>query len=712
MADAQEGPPDAQEGPPDAQEGPPDAQEVFLDAALRRARHVVIATDRSALVPALEETEEYAAGASEFFLSGRSAERALKGTSGPAGDDPDSYQLEFHAPMPNRHARALADRVQKRVLRGLTAEQKKTPPFEKIVRVRTVIFDQLLELSLGSRRIARISLLPRAAGTRTANVIQPAKVPARWARGRTLRSFGPELVLVGIYSALCDPSRTGDWADLAFDERILRARLLKEAWRQNKRGGAGGSSEICPGICRGNYRESGTFTHDGREYSLGRLLHDSQKLPVVEVPTSELAWVVTESRSSPDPARVARADLSAPVLVARTDESPSRLVALDGFHRIAAAIAEGRDALPAREISGDLLRAAARPSAPGAKIEGGSLPSGVPADPDERAAWGSIGGADLAAIAGAAAEATVGGASAEYQIVGATSAGASAEDLIVGTAVAGVPAENLIVGGRRRRPNRISSRSQARAPAVAPVVASRLLKLALESYAGPGRILVGEAAVDWKAAPRRLAFVADGTLGEEEEALRRALAPGLSPQYTLEGRVHDAHLPVDPRLRRLTISAVSAETGLRRPLVDVYNISQYSLCPFFEAHHSGADRILRIGTLPLVMRVLTAEFWVVLLLRRAGKLNEGSASSALADTLEAVRVAGKKLDLRLLGKPGKRGSDPPERLPDYGMVFPSEGKWYAGRVVDEVIAAKKAALKAREIRRAGNYYPLKERPGR
>jgi hypothetical protein len=196
-------------------------------------------------------------------------------------------------------------------------------------------------------------------------------------------------------------------------------------------------------------------------------------------------------------------------------------------------------------------------------------------------------------------------------------------------------------------------------------------------------------------------------LGDEEEALRRALAPELAAGHELTARTHDPHLPVDPRLRRLTLSLVQVETGARRPLVDVYNLPQYALCPFFTAHHPGAEQRLQIGTLPLVMRILLADLWTILLLRRAGRLKPGVAAAAAADTLDSIRVAGRKLDLRLVGRAGPRKSDPPLVLPDFALVFPTEGRWYAGRVLSEELAAKRAML--RSTRRAGNFYPLRER---
>jgi hypothetical protein len=243
-------------------------------------------------------------------------------------------------------------------------------------------------------------------------------------------------------------------------------------------------------------------------------------------------------------------------------------------------------------------------------------------------------------------------------------------------------------------------------PEISPAVAARLVRLILLEYAGPSRILVGEHAVDWRREPRRIQFVANESLGAEEETLRRLLIPGLSAGYELSAHQHDLFLPSDPRLRRLTLTLVRRDTGQRRALVDVFNLPQYTLCPFFMAPHPGAAKrtggevALPIGTLPLVLRLLVAELWYLRVLSRIGRLPPGRLDADISDVLESIRVAGKKLDLRLLGR-GK------ERAPEFSHVFPPTAEWYAGRVVDEALMSKRAQLKAGAIRRAPPYYPLR-----
>lgn len=69
------------------------------------------------------------------------------------------------------------------------------------------------------------------------------------------------------------------------------------------------------------YREGGTFTHEGRDYDL----------------------------DTPGPDRVRRADLSAPILVAPTDDGQETTV-VDGLHRLAKAVEDGVTHLPGKRV--------------------------------------------------------------------------------------------------------------------------------------------------------------------------------------------------------------------------------------------------------------------------------------------------------------------------------------------------------------------------
>lgn len=79
----------------------------------------------------------------------------------------------------------------------------------------------------------------------------------------------------------------------------------------------------------------GTFTNDGKEYDLNKVLADVDDLPKVLFFTTDLKWVLEYDK--PDLSRVEKAELSAPILVAYYGE---KFVVVDGLHRLAKAVTE------------------------------------------------------------------------------------------------------------------------------------------------------------------------------------------------------------------------------------------------------------------------------------------------------------------------------------------------------------------------------------
>jgi hypothetical protein len=107
-----------------------------------------------------------------------------------------------------------------------------------------------------------------------------------------------------------------------------------------------------------------TFTHNGAEYSLNRLLSITEAAPIEMVPVNQLAWVL--AYDSPEQARVDRADTTAPILVTFMQEPTvvsvgrgkvtitvpqGQKVVLDGLHRLARAMQDGIQVLPARMVT-------------------------------------------------------------------------------------------------------------------------------------------------------------------------------------------------------------------------------------------------------------------------------------------------------------------------------------------------------------------------
>lgn len=95
-------------------------------------------------------------------------------------------------------------------------------------------------------------------------------------------------------------------------------------------------------VAKESYREEkgGSFTHKGKTYNLNRVFAyiEQEKIPVTSFDVSKLAWVL--EHAEPDPARVATADLKAPIIVVGhfNNEREFQPAAIDGLHRVAKAV--------------------------------------------------------------------------------------------------------------------------------------------------------------------------------------------------------------------------------------------------------------------------------------------------------------------------------------------------------------------------------------
>lgn len=96
------------------------------------------------------------------------------------------------------------------------------------------------------------------------------------------------------------------------------------------------------------YREhvTSSLTDDGKLYGVNDLLAATEGQAPIQVPTDELRWVL--AHTTVDPARVAAADLTAPLLVAYRG---GELYVLDGAHRLQRAVNDGVATLPVRLVS-------------------------------------------------------------------------------------------------------------------------------------------------------------------------------------------------------------------------------------------------------------------------------------------------------------------------------------------------------------------------
>lgn len=112
-----------------------------------------------------------------------------------------------------------------------------------------------------------------------------------------------------------------------------------------------------------------TFTHNGREYSLNKLLILTNNLPVKEFLVDELVWIFKYSRRLIDGTmvcssclgnevgwhekRVENCDLTVPIIVTIHDD---RLVVLDGLHRLEKAVKLNLTKIPGRMVVENLLQ--------------------------------------------------------------------------------------------------------------------------------------------------------------------------------------------------------------------------------------------------------------------------------------------------------------------------------------------------------------------
>jgi hypothetical protein len=83
--------------------------------------------------------------------------------------------------------------------------------------------------------------------------------------------------------------------------------------------------------------EDSLFVEDGVAYRLDPLLRLTATRAPTKVLVRRLVWIL--EFEDLDPARVARANMSVPLIVTRTDDA--RLVVVDGVHRLQKAVGQG-----------------------------------------------------------------------------------------------------------------------------------------------------------------------------------------------------------------------------------------------------------------------------------------------------------------------------------------------------------------------------------
>ena len=112
----------------------------------------------------------------------------------------------------------------------------------------------------------------------------------------------------------------------------------------------GGNLNLLTGYSEGS---GSTYTHMGVTRSVDSLLALAARSTPKQVSVNKLSWVL--DHTTIDPARVAAADYTVPVVVTRMADG--ELVVLDGAHRLAAAMRDGKTTIPMRLVDEHMLDA-------------------------------------------------------------------------------------------------------------------------------------------------------------------------------------------------------------------------------------------------------------------------------------------------------------------------------------------------------------------
>jgi len=252
-----------------------------------------------------------------------------------------------------------------------------------------------------------------------------------------------------------------------------------------------------------------------------------------------------------------------------------------------------------------------------------------------------------------------------------------------------------------------------------PVTSEKLVRALRAHYAsGPSRVVVGCAAAclitggEYRVgAANHLQVVTVAPLeADAEEIVAIAGRAGCEVQWS----IGDPNIPIDPRLRRMSVHLVREGAATRRELVlEVYNAAAHELTPYTTAamlqptnktggakpHHYRTQNLawhpselppdLKIGTPFAVMRFRLADMWTIQMLLKMGVIDAGYAKGALNGILADYIGVASAYDELLQ-------SATPETL--VARCLPLD--CYIGRFDDPEIAQKRAA----QLGAGGKFY--------
>jgi hypothetical protein len=226
-------------------------------AAIKAAADMVLG-DRERYRPFLEEGERFAS-ARGLVVSGAAAARLLLAAA-PGRDD---YHYSFYGGS-RADAHRLADALYRLAPDGLahyTTVLSEPGGPQKIIVDGRVLFE--------------IEGLPTRRGRSLAGALATVEAPARFARAGpaappALRCAAPEVVLLGVYAALCCPAAASQWGALLGAESALRALYLRGGAAGG--GAAGGAAETTGG--GGGGGAAAHYRPDAAGQALARALAD------------------------------------------------------------------------------------------------------------------------------------------------------------------------------------------------------------------------------------------------------------------------------------------------------------------------------------------------------------------------------------------------------------------------------------------------------
>jgi hypothetical protein len=255
--------------------------------------------------------------------------------------------------------------------------------------------------------------------------------------------------------------------------------------------------------------------------------------------------------------------------------------------------------------------------------------------------------------------------------------------------------------------------------------------------AGPSRVLVGSAAIALtvgmganaigksnreydrpfdrlfdRLLDHRLQLVtAEDLEAEVGELVRLAHVKGIELQWTL----NDPKIPVDPRLRRLTVYITGDASSRREPVLDLYNAAAHELVPFVTLQGlrtggargmrgtQGAPRepwrppaALKVGTPFVVLRFRLVDIWTMQVLVRMGSITPAYAEGVLREMLADYELMAASYETAL-----KRAARDAARAA--AELMPASS--YIGRLEAPELAARRAAQSRPGARFYSPYLP-------